>query len=91
MSKGMTRKCPQCGAVLAGLSTDWVLTETTIAGHRVCTIGSQNAPAAAAAQMAANLAAYTLDYDVRLNLGFRGTAWVQCPTVREVTDICSPT
>ena len=96
MKKGMTRRCPKCGTRLTGIKTDWHLIEVTINGHQVATIGSSwNAAddirSAVEFQMATNLAAYRLDYDAELNLGFRGTAWVQCPEAREaVTDVCVP-
>lgn len=93
---GMTRKCPGCGAKLKGIKTDWVLSDRKIAGHAVATIGTthnarDDIRQAAEFQMAANLAAYELDFDFELNLGFRGTAWVQCPEKREsVTFVCFP-
>ena len=96
MKKGMTRRCPKCGARLTEIKTDWCLKEMAINGHRIATIGTpwtaaEDIAAAVEFQIAASLAAYRLDYDAELNLGFRGTAWVQCPEAREaVTDVCVP-
>lgn len=92
MTKGMIRRCPVCNARLEGIKTDWVLMERQIERHAVLTIGtSWNAPmdivSAIEHQMAANLAAYNLDYDVELNLGFRGTAWIQCPEKRDEINV----
>ena len=97
MKKGTTQRCPVCGCRLTGIVTDWHLKEKTIGGHRVATIGtSWNAAESLAAsvefQIASNLAAYDLDYDAEISLGFRGRAWVQCPKVRQsgVSDVCIP-
>ena len=90
----MTRRCPWCDAKLEGIKTDWVLSDREINGHQVATIGTtHNAKddicAAAEFQIAANLAAYDLDWDFELNLGFQGTAWVQCPEARDqIGPIC---
>ena len=94
--KGMVRKCPICGCRLEGIKTDWILKDYRIGDHQVATIGTaHNARAdiqqAAQFQIASNLAAYDLDYDAELNLGFQGTAWVQCPMAREeITRITFP-
>ena len=88
-----TRICPICHKKIEIKRTDWTLHTYRDNGHAIATIGSAwNAPAdigsAARAQIASNLAAYDLDYDAELNLGIRGTAWVQCPEKREVvTDV----
>jgi hypothetical protein len=93
---GLTRICPICGERITGITTDWVLKDWKANEHQVCTIGTaHNARSgiakAARWQIASNLAAYTLDYDVRLNLGWYGTAWIQCPQKREkVTAITFP-
>ena len=95
---GITRRCPICHQRITEIETDWILQERTLNGHRVATIGTtHNAPAhlqaAAQAQIGANLAAYSLDdHDAILNLGFLGTAWIQCPQKRDhITTICFPT
>ena len=91
---GITRICPICKARLTDIHPGYVLREWTINNHRVATIGSAANAAAEIThtvehQIASNLAAYDLDYDAELNLGFMGTAWVQCPQKREtVTPIC---
>jgi len=96
MGKGLVRICPLCGEHLEGIKTDWVLVERTINRHQVCTIGtswnaSPQIERAVDSQIASNLAAYKLDYDAELNLGWYGTAWVQCPDVRnEITEVTFP-
>lgn len=92
---GIRRRCPSCNELIEGIETDWVLREETIAGHEVASIGTAEQAAiqiksAAEFQIAANLAAYDLGYDHELNLGFRGTAWLRCPEVREIGAICVP-
>ena len=86
--KGMARLCPGCGERLEGLTTDWTYTEKTVAGHRVLTMGTAwNAAldivGAVKFQIAANEAAYDLDWDHKLNFGFLGAGWVQCPEARD--------
>jgi len=87
------RKCPICGQRLNIQRTEWTLHTHQDSGHSIATIGSaDNAPAhlqsAVRFQIASNLAAYELAYDARLNLGFRGTAWVQCPQARgHITEV----
>jgi hypothetical protein len=97
MMAGLTRICPICGERLKGIVTDWVLKDwKTENDHQVCTIGtawnaSDSIRQAAQFQIASNLAAYTLDYDIELNLGWYGTAWIQCPQAREtVTGVTFP-
>lgn len=96
MPAEVKRKCPGCGTTLGGITTDWCLAEKTINGHQVATIGTaRGAPehlrSTVRFQIASNRAAYELDYDFKLNLGFRGTAWVQCPSQREkITRVCFP-
>lgn len=84
----MIRKCPICHTRLVIPKSDYVLKETTVSGHPLAIIGTPvNASAsmrqAIKFQIAANLAAYTIDDDAELNLGFRGTAWIQCPEKRK--------
>lgn len=92
----MKRKCPICQQLLHFESPDWTLQDQATNDHRVATVGtSNNAPANIAStvesQIASNLAAYDLDCDEELNLGFMGTAWIQCPEKREnITGICVP-
>ena len=92
---GMTRRCPICGAKLTSIETDWTLREhTTDDGHEVATIGTaenarEDLKSAAKFQIAANLAAYDLDFDAQISLGSLGTIWIQCPQKREkVGPIC---
>lgn len=93
---GLTRKCPICGARIKGIVADWVLQDWQAGDHQVCTIGTgHNARSDIALavrwQINSNLAAYTLDYDAELNLGWYGTAWIQCPQARkEISSITFP-
>lgn len=93
---GVARICPICGERIKGIVTDWTLKDWRAGSHQVCTIGTaHNARAdivhAVRWQIESNLAAYTLDYDAELNLGWYGTAWIQCPQAREtVTEITFP-
>jgi hypothetical protein len=85
---GVTRICPLCGQRIKNIVTDWTLKDYRSSEHQVCTIGTaHNARSdisrAVRWQIASNLAAYTLDYDAKLNLGWYGTAWIQCPQARE--------
>ncbi len=91
--RGMKRFCPGCGVKVEGIKTDWSLKDFRQAGHRVATIGtawtaSEQIADAVTFQIAASLAAYDLDYDHELNLGFLGTAWLRCPESREIGTIC---
>jgi hypothetical protein len=90
MTEKTTRqRCPECYEWLDVPKTDWVLQERTTNQHKVACIGNpEHAPSAAAFQIHANLAAYHLEYDATINLGFRGTAWVRCPRIREIGTIC---
>lgn len=90
------RRCPGCDELLEGIETDWTLSDKRIGSHQVATIGTaynarEDLVHAVKFQIAANLAVYELDYDFELNLGFLGTAWVQCPKIRnEVNFVCLP-
>lgn len=88
----MERRCPICSMLLQIPKTDWVLIEVRSRGHEIACIGTAwNAAAgieqAVQAQIAANLAAYKIDADAEINLGFRGTAWIRCPQRREIGGI----
>jgi len=91
-----TRICPICEERIQIHRTEWTLRTYNDNGHSIATIGSaENAPGNIAGavqfQIASNLAAYDLDFDAEFNLGFRGTAWVQCPRARaEITDVTFP-
>jgi hypothetical protein len=82
---GMVRYCPVCGEWLEISKTTWSLSEMITNGHKVACINNYVVGVAAAhrnavaQQINANLSAYNLDFDAALNLGVRGTAWVQCP------------
>jgi len=95
----------KCGQVLRGIDCDWVLSDQKIGDHQVATIGNaqdaaEDIKAAAQAQIAANLAAYDLDYDYKIPLKdrryaawaqVRGQAFIQCPSAREkVTAVSFP-
>ena len=88
-----TRICPICTQKLDIHRTNWTLATYRDNGHSIATIGSaasapEHLQATVRFQIASNLAAYDLDYDAELNLGFRGTAWLQCPKARdEITTI----
>lgn len=88
----MIRICPICKERLRIPKSDYVLKEVTVAGHPLAIIGTPVNVSASMRrtiqfQIAANLAAYRIDSDAELNLGFRGTAWIQCPEKRKVTYI----
>jgi hypothetical protein len=92
----MKRRCPICGKLLNVPKSDWHLKERKIEDHSVAWIGTaENAAdhirSVAKHQIAANLAAYELDYDAEIGMGFLGTAYVQCPEKRkQVGVVCVP-
>ena len=85
--------CPVCGQKVRRERTDWSLYEYRSGDHVVATIGTaSNAPASIAgaveSQIDANMAAYKIDCDAEINLGFRGRAFIRCPQARPVGPIC---